>query len=136
MTQQKFSVTGKRDASRARPRRLKPYVTAVTPVTHDSGWRDVTHGARDVHGAPLRCDPVTITVQPWPNYTEDGEGPWWPVRIEAPKFSGWLSYSSRLRRFSGGKNLMRVRRGSPKVFREALRTVEATFLPEAERSAT
>lgn len=123
---------GGRDASRARGTSSR----LCHGVTRDISARDVTE-RRDSDSplAPLRA--VTITLEPWPFYNETtGAGPVWRVRVCSPRFNGVVAYSKRMRRFTAGNETMRLRRGSPKVYAEALALVERSVLTHAERLAT
>lgn len=73
-----------------------------------------------------------IFVIPWPAYSDTGAGPFWAVRVESSKFRGVLTWSTTLGRFRKSNQLFRLRRGQPKVFREAV-AVMVTFCSKLQQ---
>lgn len=64
-----------------------------------------------------------VVILPWPIYSDSGREITWEVRVEVPKFSGTLRWSTAAGRFHKDNHMFRLRRGSPKVFRQAIQTM-------------
>lgn len=58
---------------------------------------------------------MSISVQPWPDYADDGSGPFWRVRAEAQGFTGWIIWASHLGRFVRTNELARLRRSNARL---------------------
>ena len=63
---------------------------------------------------------IGMFVIPWPQYSDDGFGITWLLRVEAPKFRGTLQWSTALGRFRKDNHIWRLRRGSPQIYRQAV----------------
>lgn len=64
---------------------------------------------------------TTITVRPWPTYSETGKGPIWDLRIESENFNGWVHFSAHQQRFYQNNELFRLRMRNPSGYRQAAR---------------
>lgn len=64
---------------------------------------------------------TTISVHPWPFYTDTGRGPFWPVRIESLKFHGWVTWGPSNDSFVANRELFRLRTQDVSAYRQALR---------------
>lgn len=62
---------------------------------------------------------MSIEVVPWPGYSESGEGPYWSVRVEVPRFTGTVSYAAHTQRLVESAELDRLRRSSPRALYSA-----------------
>jgi hypothetical protein len=58
---------------------------------------------------------MSIEVTPWPCYSESGDGPYWNLRVEVPRFTGSISYAAQTGRFVESAELARLRRSSPRA---------------------
>lgn len=76
---------------------------------------------------------VEMFVIPWPHYSDDGSVVTWLLRVEAPKFHGTLKWSTKAGRFHKDNHMFRLRRGSPKVFRQAVEMM-AEFCKKAAQA--
>lgn len=65
----------------------------------------------------------SVAVLPWPIYSDTGREITWEVRVDAPKFHGTLRWYGAARRFHKDNHMFRLRRGSPKLYREAVQTM-------------
>ena len=129
MTQRRNSVTQDRDTlARARSLRSK------SRCHGGHNGRDSAASDRD---SDTRLEPVvTITVEPWPLYSNDGRGPAWRVFVDSPKFRGWLIYSKRLQRFASSTSLLSMRLKSPRDHARALSLVRQAVLSHREQMIT
>lgn len=130
-TKQENVTTSERDSlARAGSLRLGVTLSRVTTVD-----RDVTSG-RDsdrppvggsVTVTPEPVDAVVATVTPWPQYDDNGRGPFWSIRVQGQGFATTVSLAAHLGRFVYGASMHSVvrRRGA----RQALRNVACSLSP-------
>jgi hypothetical protein len=63
---------------------------------------------------------MSVAVEPWPFYADDGGAPSWWVDVTTSKRTLRLIWSGRSGRFARGWNSMHLRRSAPAAYREAV----------------
>lgn len=73
-----------------------------------------------------------IFVIPWPQYSDDGRGPFWLFRVESERFRGTLPFAQHLGRFSDTNDVHRLAIADRSLLRQ-VRKMAAEFCAKCEQ---